>query len=72
MARAYSQLSTTRSVGMDGIIGPIPVTAIWEYCDRTGISADPVLREHFVDVMRAIDQHTLNTAAARRRQRTGG
>jgi hypothetical protein len=57
---------------MDGIIGPIPVTAIWEYCDRTGISADPVLREHFVDVMRAIDQHTLNTAAARRRQRTGG
>jgi hypothetical protein len=69
MARAYSQLSTTKQIGPEGILGPIPVLAIWEFCDRTGISTDPVLREHFVDVIRSVDQRAMNAAAIRRRQK---
>lgn len=67
MARAYSQLSTTRAVGVG--LGPIPVTAIWDYADRTGISQDPVLREFFVDVIRSVDAHTMHAAAVRRQSK---
>ena len=34
--RAFQELQTCRAVGF-GALGPIPLTAVWEYVDRYGL-----------------------------------
>lgn len=58
LARAYTRLSTCRSIGMG--IGPIWTTAIDDHCDRAGIDGE--LREWFVDVIMLVDADALKKA----------
>jgi hypothetical protein len=60
IARAYAQLSTCRPIGMGGI-GPIPITAVWEWEDRKGL-IDRSVRDHFEAVIAAVDMTTLQRA----------
>jgi len=48
---AFMDLSTCRSFGMG--IGPIPMVAIWTYCDM--LDLDDVTRGLMVDHVRAMD-----------------
>jgi hypothetical protein len=48
---AFWDLSTCRQVGFG--IGPIPLTAIWEYADRKGL--DEGETDDLVDYMREMD-----------------
>jgi hypothetical protein len=52
--RAYVQLSTTRSLGYASV-GPIPLTAMWLWCERNGIDDE----EYVCDVLQAVDAITL-------------
>lgn len=58
---AYAQLSTTRALGY-GVIGPIPVDAIWGWCSRHGL--DPETEEHFTSIIMLIDAETLRRQRA--------
>lgn len=68
MARAYSELSTTRGVGMT--IGPIPWTAMLEWCRWHGLDRD--LTDHVVRVLRLVDAETLRRANQRARSPAKG
>jgi hypothetical protein len=48
---AFMDLSTCRNNGMG--VGPIPITAIYEYCDRQGFDED--ICEALFDHVRAMD-----------------
>jgi hypothetical protein len=65
MVRAYSELSTCRAIGPNGI-GPIPVTVMWQWCDRHGL--DRELADHVTTVLRHVDAETLRRAAQRARE----
>jgi hypothetical protein len=60
LARAYAKVSTCRAIGAAGL-GPVPVTAIWEWLDRNGIT-DPALCRHVEDVLGAVDAAAMRRA----------
>jgi hypothetical protein len=53
LAHAYAKLSTTRPITAGGL-GPIPITAVWQWEDRNGIT-DPGLRRHVEAVIASVD-----------------
>jgi transposase InsO family protein len=59
LARAYAKLSTERNNGMT--LGPIRISKVWEWMDRTGI-ANPIVREHVEATLMAVDAITLKRA----------
>lgn len=60
--QAWNDLSTCRSVGMS--MGPIPITAIWAWCDRQELDAEAAaIVEH---VIRRLDIGHAEAAAAKR------
>ncbi len=60
LARAYAQLSTCRAIGMGGM-GPIPITAVWEWENRNGIR-DARVRRHIESVLGSVDAAALGRA----------
>jgi hypothetical protein len=60
LARAYAKVSTCRAIGAAGL-GPVPVTAIWDWLDRNGIT-DPALCRHVEDVLGAVDAAAMRRA----------
>lgn len=69
IASAYAQLSTCRQISMGGI-GPIPITAVWQWEDRNGVT-DRAIRAHFEAVITGIDASTMKRAN-RPTQASGG
>lgn len=61
MVRAYSELSSCRNVGMG--IGPIPWTAMLEWCRHHNLRRD--VSNHLINVLRLVDADTLRKAAER-------
>lgn len=61
--RAWGELGTCRAIGMD--LGPIPITAIWQWCAVEGLDreAAAVVR----DVIRHADAEFLARRASARR-----
>lgn len=59
--RAWWETGTCRVVGM--AVGPIPVTAIWEWCDRHGF--DDEAREIMTHVIRQLDNDRAEAEAAK-------
>lgn len=73
LARAYAELSTCCALGFSGR-GPIPATAIWDWCARTGLAYWAA--EHAERVIRAVDaiflrRQAAEIAAARQRDQSG-
>jgi hypothetical protein len=58
MVSAYVALSTCRPGGM-GVM-PIPITAIWAWCDRKGYTDD--VADHFERVIRTVDRIKVEAA----------
>jgi hypothetical protein len=69
LCRAYSELSTTRAFTGMGI-GPIPVTAMWQWCDRRQMPNH--LTDYVVSVLRSVDAEAMRRSAERLRARTKG
>lgn len=64
--QAWEDLSTCRSIGFAA--GPIPVTAIWAWCDRRGLDDEAAeLVEH---VIRTLDVQRAEAEAAKTADRT--
>lgn len=61
LVRAYAALSTCRAGGM--AVMPVPVTAIWEWCDRNGVTGDAA--RFAARVLRAIDAEIIRRANER-------
>lgn len=59
--RAWSDLSTCRQIGM--ALGPIPITAIYEWADRKGF--DDEAREIMTHVIRQLDVDRAEAEAAK-------
>jgi hypothetical protein len=55
LVRAYAEVSSCRTIGMG--MGPIPITAMWEWCDRQlhGLGLEPSVAAHVVRVLRIVD-----------------
>jgi hypothetical protein len=45
-------------------LGPIPVTVMWEWCDRHNF--DPEVTAHAVVILRIVDAETLRRAASKK------
>lgn len=59
LARAYAQLSTTRSFGMG--MGPIPINRVWEWEERNDVT-DQVLCRFVEDVVAGVDASMMQRA----------
>jgi hypothetical protein len=62
MVRAYSELSSCRSIGMS--LGPIPWTAMVQWCAYHNL--DRGVANHLIRVLRLVDQETLRRVAERK------
>lgn len=60
LVRAYADVSTCRSFGMG--MGPIPITAIWEWCDRqcSGAGLEPDVVVYVIRVLRLVDHEIIS------------
>lgn len=67
MARAYSELSTCRSVGFS--MGPIPWASMVAWAEYHGL--DREVTDHLIAVLRIVDAETLRRAAQRARAQGG-
>lgn len=59
LVRAYADVATCRSYGMG--VGPIPITAMWQWCDRqcNGRGLRPEVAAFVVRVLRLVDHEIL-------------
>lgn len=62
---AFHELSTCRPLGF-GVVGPIPVTAMWQYVDRHS------LPEWSVDVWMAADAEYLQAVSDKQQVKSNG
>lgn len=58
---AYAELSTCKALGPSGL-GPVPATAVWQWCDRLGLDAGAA--EHAAAVLRAVDGEYIRRQAS--------
>lgn len=68
LCRAYSELSTCRSVGFS--MGPIPWTAMLAWAEHHNLERE--VTDHLINVLRVVDAETLRRAAARAREQGKG
>ena len=47
--QAFEELSTERSIGLS--LGPVPISSIWNYCDRYGIVDGYLVFENFIAIL---------------------
>lgn len=62
--RAWGELGTCRPLGFGGV-GPIPITAVWQWCEMEGLDPDAarIVRE----VIQHVDREFLERQASRHR-----